>query len=296
MPRGKFKFVKACSLAGGVLLLCLLGWALIVAGKPLPRPPLPNPNGYDEFVKAARMLVMNERPLASLNEDELRAYVAANADALKLARTALTKRSRVPVEYTPAYMTNHITDLARLKGLALAFTAEARLALIEKRTNDAALVYLDEMSLSHEATRGGLIIDSLVGLASEFIGLVPLQSLVAGLDAGQCRYLARQLEATDAAAETVEQILAQEKDWSRHSFGLKEKLAELVLRRPSSQKFEQQMQRVQARRRQLLLDLAVRACELEKGRRPNQLKDLVPEYLKAIPIDPVTGTNLSYTL
>jgi len=43
--------------------------------------------------------------------------------------------------------------------------------------------------------------------------------------------------------------------------------------------------------RQLLIDLAARAYELDKGQSPANVADLVPDYLKAIPQDPFTGTN-----
>jgi hypothetical protein len=33
---------------------------------------------------------------------------------------------------------------------------------------------------------------------------------------------------------------------------------------------------------------------LEKGERPKRLADLVPVYLKTIPQDPGTGTNMAY--
>jgi hypothetical protein len=44
----------------------------------------------------------------------------------------------------------------------------------------------------------------------------------------------------------------------------------------------------------LLIDLAARAYELDKGHRPANLADLVPDYLKAVPQDPFTGTNMVY--
>ena len=47
--------------------------------------------------------------------------------------------------------------------------------------------------------------------------------------------------------------------------------------------------------RQLLIDLAARAYELDKGQSPANVADLVPDYLKAIPQDPFTGTNLVYS-
>jgi hypothetical protein len=46
---------------------------------------------------------------------------------------------------------------------------------------------------------------------------------------------------------------------------------------------------------QLIIDLASRAYELDKGHRPANLADLVPDYLKAIPQDPFTGTTMVYS-
>ena len=50
----------------------------------------------------------------------------------------------------------------------------------------------------------------------------------------------------------------------------------------------------QIRERVLLIKLASRAYELETGRPPKNPADLVPTYLKAIPRNPSTGTNMSY--
>jgi competence protein ComGC len=61
------------------------------------------------------------------------------------------------------------------------------------------------------------------------------------------------------------------------------------------QQAEQRFNKQVAQTRQLLIDLAARAYELDKGHRPANLNDLVPDYLKAIPQDPLTGTNMTYT-
>jgi len=50
----------------------------------------------------------------------------------------------------------------------------------------------------------------------------------------------------------------------------------------------------QTRSRALLIQLAARAYELEKGGRPKSLADLVPAHLKTIPQDPQSGTNMAY--
>ena len=46
--------------------------------------------------------------------------------------------------------------------------------------------------------------------------------------------------------------------------------------------------------RELAIDFATRAYELDKGHPPVKVTDLVTNYLQTIPIDPATGTNMVY--
>jgi hypothetical protein len=62
--------------------------------------------------------------------------------------------------------------------------------------------------------------------------------------------------------------------------------------RLNDQRFTIRLLATDRRRRQLLLDLASRAYELENGKRPLRAEDLVPSVLRAVPKDPETGTNL----
>ena len=64
--------------------------------------------------------------------------------------------------------------------------------------------------------------------------------------------------------------------------------------RANEQKCKLKFDTVEKRRRFLMIDLGARVYELEKGRPPRTITDLVPSYLKAIPQDPFTGTNLVY--
>ncbi|HYV30078.1 MAG TPA: hypothetical protein VEO53_03045 [Candidatus Binatia bacterium] len=52
------------------------------------------------------------------------------------------------------------------------------------------------------------------------------------------------------------------------------------------------MSAAQATRRKLLLKLAARGYELETGNRPASTLELVPSFLRAVPKDPESGTNL----
>jgi hypothetical protein len=61
---------------------------------------------------------------------------------------------------------------------------------------------------------------------------------------------------------------------------------------PALQKSEAKFQTMDTRRRRLLINLAGRAYELEKGKRAATIAELAPDYLKTIPTDPVTGSPM----
>ena len=44
----------------------------------------------------------------------------------------------------------------------------------------------------------------------------------------------------------------------------------------------------------LLITLSVVVYELEQGKPPSNVTDLVPAYLRAMAVDPASGTNMNY--
>lgn len=260
--------------------------------------PLPNPNGYDDFVKASQLLDTDAGDYDTMNREELRKVVSANAAALSLARSGLSNQCAVPVQSSQAYIENHLNQLAGMKRLVQAFAAEGKLAEMENRPDDAAKSYLDAVHFANESSRGGVLIDQLVGIAIEATGTSHLTNLVARLDAKSCRECAATLENLDSQRQTLDEVMQQENDWSRRTFpGVRNEIARLMTRKSllaeqaaTARKFMQQ----QMRTRRLIIDLAARACELDKGKPPASLADLVPDYLKAVPQDPFTGTNMVY--
>jgi hypothetical protein len=97
--------------------------------------------------------------------------------------------------------------------------------------------------------------------------------------------------------------MQQQNAWSRRSFsGLQGRTILLYYKLISYRTADKNHQRAidtinstQKKENQLLIALAARAYELEKGQRPASATNLVPDYLKAVPQDPVTGTNLIYS-
>src|ERR1700690_2012451 len=109
-----------------------------------------------------------------------------------------------------AYATNHVHDLIALRMLAQAFAAEGRHAETEGRADEAAQTGLDTIRLGIAAAQGGTMIDGMVGIAIESLGLKPLQNFSSQLDARTCRETARTLETLDAQSPTWADLVQQD--------------------------------------------------------------------------------------
>ena len=286
-------------IAFGILalpFLIFLGFLTSDVLAPPPLPPLPNPNGYDDFVRAGKMVAEDTGNYDEMNEAQLRAVVAKNAAALSLARNGFSNECRVPLQFSTNYLNAHLAQLAGIKRLAQAFVAEGQLAEMEDRTNDAIHSCLDTVHLADESARGGVLIDELVGIAIEAIGTSYLEKLTNHLDATTYHETAAALETLDSQRQAWSQFMQQEDKW-REAFARlqKRKISKTEVR--SLQNIDQVCElkfKTQAKKtRQLMVDLAARAYELDKGKPPASVSDLVPDYLKAIPQDPFTGGNLS---
>ena len=280
-----------------VAVLLVVAALIFTLSRPAPAlPPLPQPNAYDDFVKAGGMITDDTADYATMDEEELRAFVKNNAEALKLARAASGRECRVPLDYSATNET-HFKDLSVLKRLALTFKAEGKLAEMENRPGEASESYLGAVRMGHAISQGGVIIDSLVGLAIEAIGTASLENQARNLDAKQCREVVSALETAESGRESAKTMLEREHVWARRTGGLKGQLARLVMFKTLQQveqKWASRVEAQQTRTRVLLVQLATRAYELENGERPKSLAVLVPVYLKTIPQDPLTGTNMAY--
>jgi hypothetical protein len=280
--------------------LVVTGLLILNAARTLPPlRPLPNPNGYDDLVKAGEMAAIETGDFNEMRLEDLRTQTAKNSGALQAARSSLQEDCAVPLQFSENYMSRHLPELANFKRLAQAFVVEGRLAEMENRPGDAVKSYLDVIRLGHKSSRGGVLIDQLVGTAIEAMGVSNLQKLTDQLDAKTCRETAATLETLDAQRQTRTEVMQQERAWSRRAYpGIKYKWVKLVMSSSLNKAYragERKFNKQQLMTRQLLVDLAARAFELENGHRPASVTNLAPDYLKAIPKDPVSGTNLVLT-
>jgi len=197
-----------------------------------------------------------------------------------------------------AYFQKHMPDLSSVKRLGLLLSAEGRLAETEARYDDAAKIHLEVMRFGQASAHRGLMIDKLVGVGVENIGMAGMTRITSHLDTQSCRATIAILEEIDSRNDVAAVYLKRDRQWSREATGLKERFQEIWMskslfsNRQNDQGFTTTLLAADHRRRQLLLNLAARAYELEHGKRPLRAEDLVPSVLRTVPKDPETGTNL----
>lgn len=291
---------KKLLLALALVVITVLVAMIIATPKIEPEPPLPSPNGYDDFLKAAAMLEANPPDWQGMSGEEqhevLKKLVATNRAAIDLLRAGLAKESRVvPYEVNETNGT-HLTQLAGCKRLAQALSAASRLALIEGRTNEAAAFATDCIRYGNGVVRGGVLIDSLVGLAVKNIGLSSLKSAMPGLDLEGTRNTLAALDAAQARSESIDDILKRERQWARRgrfgNVGIVSQIVSPFLNRKVFERARQKFAKIENDTSRMKLQLAARAFELEQGKPPVTAQELVPKYLKAAPLDAETGKEL----
>ena len=269
---------------------------LLVGGTP--PTPLPNPNGYDDFLKAAALLTGDVSNASALDHDGLQALVSTNSESLRLLRLGLSRGCSVPTDSAMTNISGLLGDLANLKSLARLLEEEGRLAEKENRYGDAAHSYVDAIRFGNEISRGAFIINRLVGIACEAIGENPLAKLVPKLNCEQARPVIKDLENIDAARVSWAEVQRNEDRFSRYQLGKGFNPITWVMTRlqrwRSIQKAKMRHNRVIAHERLLTVELALRCYQSEQGRLPTSLEQLVPEYFQHMPRDPFSGRPVIY--
>src|SRR5689334_8782555 len=101
------------------LIVLLIGAALVflfsAPKKVASAPPLPNPNGYDDFRAAARTASVSTASVSDMTIAELQAYVEKEAKALELVKRGLARECAVPVGYSNDWAMAHLPEMKGFK-------------------------------------------------------------------------------------------------------------------------------------------------------------------------------------
>jgi hypothetical protein len=285
----------------GVLIVLALGTLVLVTlGPTAPLRPLPHPNGYDDFLKAGAAVTANVGNYTAMSNEALRELVLTNAECLHRLRLGLTRQCAVPPDTAMTNMPAMINQLSGMKRLAQLLAAEGLLHQLDHQTVEAVHTYVDAIRFGNEISRGGILINRLVGVAIEAIGRAPLAKLVPSLTPAQARQLIADLEKIDASRVSWDEVRAAERRYARHYMASQANpMVWIVGWWQSIGAVKRAVGRhnsVVAQERLLMIELALRCYRADQACPPARLEDLVPAYLAKLPQDPYTGRPMIYRL
>jgi len=274
----------------------LIGYAARIPALPEQRP-IPSPNGYDDFVVAASMLLgERQAPVGKETPEQLAAYVATNRLALERLRFGLTRSSSAPV-YSSANVQTQLDTLSGMKALARLVAGEAESARQAQDWDRLVIASTQGMDFGLRLAQRGVLIDQLMATSAEAMARVPLEKALAEIPAAPARKAVLALLKLEPTRESFQSVLLNEELYVRRNSPLTMRIAwHLFLRRRIQATFD----RAKAKHvsnviasRTLSLQLAARAYTLERGQAPTSPQALIPEYLTAVPTHPVSGEPLS---
>jgi hypothetical protein len=291
---------------GLVILIGLAGsMAWLLRPLKFAGPPVPNPNGYDTFLAAGR-LVTGVSPAQGkadpATEGELRTFVAANDQALALAQTGFSQESVVPLGRMESIEAG-LEGTGPFRQLGRVLTCQAVLARREGRTSEALQANLSVLRLAHAVSHGGLLGDQLTGAAILRQALQELDGpLLPKLSSADARRAIAELERLGRDREPVKTIADRDLDFALSRQGLRMRVAYMTnrkalagLRAPAIKAVESAEKQSQNRTRLLLAQLALHAYALDHPERPQpgDLQALVPSYLVEVPLAPGNERRLT---
>ena len=283
---------------GVLLAIAVVALLAVVLGLPSNRQRLPNPNGYDEFVKAGQQVIDSPGRYPDLDHKELEALVSDNAEALRLLRVGLDEKCLMPVDSALSNMNELMSQMSGMKSLAQLLAAEGRLHEMDNQPVEAARSYTDAMRLGNEMSRGGLLITRLVGVACEAIGCQRLAKVLPRLSREESCIVMADLQAIDTTHVTWAEVIQAERSCTRyhimHNLNPVEWAVGWWNTRQSVQKAEFRNKSVLAHERLLMADLALRCYKSERQNLPARLEDLVPKYISKVPQDPFSQGPMVY--
>jgi hypothetical protein len=288
----------------GLVALCCLAFIFPLAlfyrlllPTPIPHVTLPEPNGFDDFVAAARMISSNQAAKLNgwnnLTDAQLHALVAEHARVFDRVSEGLRKACWHPYGYMPRTS----NDEAALIPLISAMFARVTLAQRIGSANEELAAGWDFLRLTMEADRGTGTSYSIPAQAQQQ-AIRTLWDCRVRLSASQCTELARDLWKLETSREPWkvksqrQQIIDENVNWQWR--------LQAILADWSGTERHEWVRQIHLIRmteaRILIIDLAIRAHQLEANSLPASLAKLTPDYLPAVPNDPYGKGAIRYVL
>lgn len=282
------------------LLLLLLPTAIIyrhmAKSQPSVAQNLPKPNAYVELILVSRQIEQLKAPIVGFDpSSSFKPFIVKAGPALEQARGELDKPCRVVLDYSPLGLLewrNSPHDPSVLRFICRGFDVEAEIAMREGRIDDAISNALDCVDLAQQGERGGLTFHFLISAANEGIGVSRLRKIKGDLNLNQIREIIHQLHLVNVQREPIELVIEREENWTNHVYGWKHRYLDFF--HVNLHAFPENAILINAKRRDaklrlLMTELSLRAYHLENEKYPKNLKELSPDYLARVPLDPFSS-------
>jgi hypothetical protein len=273
----------------GVLLLGMVAALGIAISSMMGKPdlsllrPLEGPSGWQHYSKAMELLPEGV-DYGGTNLVELAAKLEAARPALDELRLGLELPNQMPGDQESV---DKLIRLRTFKALGAALGASSRLSAARGDWTNAVARAREMVRFGQEFSRG-VVIHAMMGISVENAGVRQLVSLVGSLDGAALEEVAAWLRKTERRAEPWEKIMARERSFMNAS-------AQNWLHKMAGKYAAWKgklFEEVEGRRRASLVEgrlaqvfVAIRRHELEHGRAPATLAELVPALLPEIPGD-----------
>jgi hypothetical protein len=288
-------------IAFGVALLLLLGvpsaicFLILMNPLPIPVTTLPNPNGHDDFLKAVQMLPANllinggNFEVETATEQELKQASDEISMVLDRVRDGSEKQVMQGLNYNEDDL--GITDIQGFRTISRGFDAQGRWLLKQDKVSEAAEVFIDSARFGSLLSRGGLMIDDLVGVACSGIAYKGLHKAVDKISVDQIPELIAALQELETERDPWKDVLYRDQVWSQQTYGWYGQLMVVMSQYVENgwdmtEGYEQARQQELAVIRLLQLELARRLWQAEHEGWPKSVDVLAPDYIAEIPVDP----------
>ncbi|MEO1523912.1 MAG: hypothetical protein AAFX06_00670 [Planctomycetota bacterium] len=208
-----------------LLLLILIGVpaviALMAVADAPPKRTIPNPNGYDTLLQAAeKVQSLPEDFFETEDVESLQNCLESNSQAFALVDQACGEEIVVPIQTVDLESPEWTNSVSSLRNLLRLMTVQARVAELEDRPLDAAMVYAKMLDVSERADEGGLLVHSLVSLAGKGMAHDPLSGMAESLSDDGRAQLAARLKEIGYDPIDVDAVMKRERVVVRRQFGV----------------------------------------------------------------------------
>jgi hypothetical protein len=228
-------------------------------------------------------------------------FATVNVGHLSDIQNILVGPCAVRVKYSDHDMGGMMTSVTNQRDLVRAFDVQSRAAVADGDYGAAVSAGLNCFRLGSRGQRGGMIINELVAVAFEGVGIRVLVDAVSGIDRSQWRRLDAELAVAERDRESLDDVFQREYAWAMTAngwHGRVEHFVEELARGSKPEPYRRNLENCEARTlaqlRMLRAALAIRFYRQDEGHFPPSLAALVPNWLDAIPSDPFGDQPLVY--